>query len=308
MHAGKPILITGSHRSGSTWTGRMIAASPEVIYLQEPFNNHYFNPGSCSYYFEEPFQYITAENGAEFYPHLRRTVDLKYNLLAGLEHAQDWQQYILTVSEQLKFGYGRLRGKRALFKDPFAVFSAPWLAQEFDMDVIILIRHPAAFVSSVKRMQWESPVWMMRQRDDLMRDYLHPLCEEMDRFLAQRRTIVEQAAFFWKLIYYAVYQNQQQFPDWYTIRHEDLSQEPITGFQKIFDYLSLAFTETVQKTIQEYTHAKNPHEAPKQQTIYRLNSSKNVANWKHRLTNEEVEQIKRLSSGVWQHFYSEEDW
>ena len=308
MHAGKPILITGSHRSGSTWTGHMVAVSPEVKYLQEPFNSHYFDPGICSYYFDEPFQYITEENGSNFYHHLRRTIDLKYNLLASFQHAHSWPQYAQVVSNQLSFSLSRLRGKRALFKDPFAVFSAPWLANTFDMDVVILIRHPAAFVSSVKRMQWESPIWMLIQRDDLMRDYLNPLRSEMEDFLASPRSIVEQAAFFWKLIYYSVYLNQERFPKWCYVRHEDLSQNPINEFEKVFNYLSLPFTDSVQKTIQEYTNAQNPKEAPEQQTIYRLNSNKNISNWKHRLTEEEIEQIKTLSSGVWQYFYSEEEW
>ena len=34
----KPILVTGSHRSGSTWTGRIISAAPHVGYIHEPFN------------------------------------------------------------------------------------------------------------------------------------------------------------------------------------------------------------------------------------------------------------------------------
>ena len=34
----KPILLTGSNRSGTTWTGKMIASSDEVFYVEEPFN------------------------------------------------------------------------------------------------------------------------------------------------------------------------------------------------------------------------------------------------------------------------------
>ena len=34
----RPILVTGSHRSGSTWLGQMIGASDAVGYIHEPFN------------------------------------------------------------------------------------------------------------------------------------------------------------------------------------------------------------------------------------------------------------------------------
>ena len=33
----RPILVTGSHRSGSTWVGNMIALSPEIQYIPETF-------------------------------------------------------------------------------------------------------------------------------------------------------------------------------------------------------------------------------------------------------------------------------
>jgi hypothetical protein len=34
----KPILVTGSHRSGTTWVGRMISLDIDVGYIHEPFN------------------------------------------------------------------------------------------------------------------------------------------------------------------------------------------------------------------------------------------------------------------------------
>jgi hypothetical protein len=46
MLAAKPILVTGLHRSGKTWLARMIAASPAVAYIPEPFNIHH-DIGRC---------------------------------------------------------------------------------------------------------------------------------------------------------------------------------------------------------------------------------------------------------------------
>ena len=36
--SGKPILVTGAHRSGTTWVGKMLALAPGVAYLHEPFS------------------------------------------------------------------------------------------------------------------------------------------------------------------------------------------------------------------------------------------------------------------------------
>src|SRR5215212_9760394 len=36
--SGKPILITGSHNSGSTWLASMLALTEETLVAHEPFN------------------------------------------------------------------------------------------------------------------------------------------------------------------------------------------------------------------------------------------------------------------------------
>ncbi|MCF8233846.1 MAG: hypothetical protein K9G67_15655 [Bacteroidales bacterium] len=34
----KEILVTGAHRSGTTWVGHVMREAPEVHYIHEPFN------------------------------------------------------------------------------------------------------------------------------------------------------------------------------------------------------------------------------------------------------------------------------
>jgi hypothetical protein len=38
VNAQSPILVTGAHRTGTTWVGKMLAASPQVAYISEPLN------------------------------------------------------------------------------------------------------------------------------------------------------------------------------------------------------------------------------------------------------------------------------
>ena len=44
FNPGNHILITGSHRSGTTWIGRTISEHPKVEYIHEPFNVDHPNP------------------------------------------------------------------------------------------------------------------------------------------------------------------------------------------------------------------------------------------------------------------------
>ena len=66
-----------------------------------------------------------------------------------------------------------------------AFFSAEWLADRFDMNVVIVIRHPAAFVSSVKKLNWHHPMSHFLEQPALMREHLYPF-EEQIRELASR--------------------------------------------------------------------------------------------------------------------------
>jgi hypothetical protein len=68
MTAKKPILVTGSHRSGSTWVGRMLAEAPAVFYIHEPFSvSHPPGAGICKARFTYWFTYITRKNEAAYY-------------------------------------------------------------------------------------------------------------------------------------------------------------------------------------------------------------------------------------------------
>ena len=60
----RPILVTGAHRSGTTWVGRVLAAADTPVgYIWEPFNPRH-RPGTFPIRFPHYFHYVCAENGA----------------------------------------------------------------------------------------------------------------------------------------------------------------------------------------------------------------------------------------------------
>src|SRR4029077_8889793 len=65
MPRDNPILVTGSHRSGSTWVGQMLAAGSEVGYIREPFSVLH-RPGVLAVRFPYWFPYVCAENEGPF--------------------------------------------------------------------------------------------------------------------------------------------------------------------------------------------------------------------------------------------------
>jgi hypothetical protein len=71
-----PIFVTGSHRSGTTWTAEVLSRGGNIELVDEPFNISY-QPRRVKRPFPYWFQYITAENESEFADELDFVFDLR---------------------------------------------------------------------------------------------------------------------------------------------------------------------------------------------------------------------------------------
>lgn len=308
MSAGKPIFVTGSHRSGSTWTGKMLALAPEVVYFHEPFNSDYYDPGRCGAQFHYRFTYITAENEQPYLTPLRRTADLRYNWRGALKAARSARDMQAAWQGRQRFRDHRDAGRRALFKDPLALLSAEWLTERLGTTTIVVVRHPAAFVSSIKRFNWRSPLAELLDQPLLMRDYLAPFKAEMNEYARDRYSVVEQAAVFWKLLYFMVDQYRGKHDDWYFVRHEDLSLEPLAGFEALYAFCDLPFTAEIANQIAAFTSPDNPDDIGDHTGVARVNSRANIWSWKQRLTPDEIATVRALTRPVADQFYDAEAW
>src|SRR5205823_10236861 len=126
----------------------------------------------------------------------------------------------LVAHDRLEFARFRKRRVRPLLKDPIALFSAEWIADRFGGQVVALIRHPAAFASSLKKYRWTHPFGDFLAQPLLMRDLLSSYTEEITRFAdAQRKgeepEIVDQAILFWNVIHAAVDTYRERRSDWF---------------------------------------------------------------------------------------------
>ena len=63
---------------------------------------------------------------------------LKYNRLAALRGARSRAALGRVLAESREWAACRRRGNRPLIKDPIALFSSQWLAERFDMQVVVV--------------------------------------------------------------------------------------------------------------------------------------------------------------------------
>jgi hypothetical protein len=307
MNAQKSLLVTGSHRSGTTWVGKMIAASPVMAYIHEPFNPLH-HPGLCTATFPYWFMYVTKENEEAFYQPLKDTLEFRYSMGSEFRAIRKPRHVGRLARDCYSTSLYRVRHTTPLIKDPIALFSSEWLVQRFDMNAIVLIRHPAAFASSLKRLHWAHDFSQFLQQPLIMRDYLYPFEEEITEFANREHDILDQATLLWRMMHHAILKYQRTYKDWIFIRHEDISENPIQYFKYIFKRLNLDFSDKVDKTIRAYSSDSNPVEAPHGHRIIKRDSKSNTKTWKRTFTQDEITSIRSKVEDISHAFYSDSDW
>jgi hypothetical protein len=303
--SGKPILVTGAHRSGTTWVGKMLALAPGVAYIHEPFNPR-TAAGLSPARFDRYFTVVTSENEARYRPGLEQTIRFRYGLGAQLGTLRGVADVARTGRDLVRVGRDRLTGARPLVKDPIALLSAEWLAESFEMDVVVLIRHPAAFAASLKRLGWKHSFATFIQ-DGEVPEVVRPFEAEIREQAERPGETLAQAALLWRLLYNAVDGYRERHPDWAFVRHEDASAEPLATFERLYAELGLDFTSAAREAIARASAPDNPAELTTPHAV-ELDSAASLGRWRDDLTAEEVETLRERTRDVWPRFYSDEDW
>ena len=283
----RPILVTGSHRSGSTWVGQMIAMSPHVGYIHEPFGLHH-HLGVCAMEVPYWFMYVTEENAADFRPYLEKTLSFTYSPGAELRSARKPRHLArLPIDGGHFLKYRLLRG-RPLMKDPLALFSSEWLASEFDMDVVLLVRHPAAFAASIRRQRYTHPFSHFLLQPRLM-ERLRPFEDEIETMDATSHDVLDEAALLWRITTYMTIELRRAHPGWSFYRYEDLVDDPARRFSEMFGRFNLPFSPKIRDSV---VRATDP----------------NVSGWKARLSAQEAEVLRSRVDDLTNGLYTAEDW
>lgn len=303
-----PILVTGSHRSGSTWVGRTLAQAPGVAYLDEPFGRDH-RPGVLRTRFPHWFPYVPPGSDGPLEADVRGMLEFRYGYGAELRALRSPRDAARMARDAASFARFRAAGARPLLKDPVAILAAPWLAETFGVRVLVLIRHPAAFASSIKRLGWWHPFGDFLAQPRLMEERLAPFRARIEQYAASPPDLIDQANLLWNIIHSVIAGYRREHPGWLFARHEDLSSEPVAGFRRLTEGLGLPYTDAVDAFVRRSTGAGNPAEA-RTGVAHQLqrDSAANIANWKTRLTAEEVARVRAATEEVAAAFYDERSW
>lgn len=288
----RPLLVTGVHRSGTTWVGHMLDLTPATGYLNEPFtpgNRPRWLRGTvpCAYYYPGP-------EDAALRREVRRAAAFRWPVLSAATTLRSRRELLTWGKTTLVSA--RHRGRRALFKDPLALLAAPWFSAELDADVCVVVRHPAGFVSSVRRLGWRFDLRTLTDQPRLRADHLGPWLPAVERHLAGDRDPLEEAALTWAVLNGVSAEQAAAHPRWQVVRHEDLSDDPRSGFLALYAAFGLdvpAAASALDAELAAQRRAPTEVSGAQYRSIHR-NSSAAAASWRRRLTADEVARVRAV--------------
>jgi len=303
----RTILVTGSHRSGTTWVGRLLAQKSSVAYVDEPFR-----PDQRSGIFDAGidhwFAYAPDYDEGRIRRELRRLLTLRYSVSAELGAIASVRDALRMGRDALRFFLKRLRSERVLLKDPIAVLSSAWLADEFDVEVVVMVRHPAAFAYSLKQKGWTFPFDHLLDQPRLMEQHLGPFRDQIVRFSEETQPITAQAGLLWAAIYHTVSKFLADYPEWIVVRHEDLARRSVEGFRDLYDQLGLLYTPECRQAVVASSRSTNPIQSPDKAKDIQRDSRGLIGRWREELSEEEIETIREYTDQVMREWYDSSNW
>jgi hypothetical protein len=286
----------------------MIDASGETAYVHEPFN-----PNRSPGWFVDPlphwFMHITEANEEPYVSSVERLVTLRYPTMAALARARSARLVALNLQQASASVRYRRGGRRLLLKDPLALFSAEWLARRFGFRVVVLIRHPASFVSSIVRLNWGFDYernWLAQPllMDDLLAGY-------EGRFSGYHgeEDLVGEGIVVWSALYDVVSRYRERHPDWTFLRYEDIARDPLAGFGSLYRELGLTWSHKVADEIGRFSSSDNPGDVtPQRKHDIKRDSRAAADTWRTRLTADQIARVRTETEPVWRRFYADEEW
>jgi hypothetical protein len=299
----RPVVIVGLPRSGTTWTLTALSQDPGIRTAPERDNED--NNPSAIYAKRHLGRYPLLEPGDAAADYRRLWA---WILSGATEHRrQKWARLILGPAAKERIFDGKRdaaawlagvvasnpRPGRATPGDPapttivaksiHAQLAVEWLASEFDITVLVLLRHPGNVLAS----------WQQVKLKDGRNSTLETSAAIRERFgdpwgvPQPGPDPVERMCWRIGLLTAVLEDAASRHPDWHVVTHEDLCVDPVAKFKVLCEQLGLPWTDQREEYLVDHN---TPGEG------FRL---KRVAedlpnSWEHRLDDDALGTLQRV--------------
>ncbi|HLF40897.1 MAG TPA: sulfotransferase [Acidimicrobiia bacterium] len=315
-----PIVVAGMARAGTSWVAEMLKAAGGFVHLNEPFNPKH-PPGLCPGILNAPvpvgYVYVTPENAGVYRDALRDTFRFRYRHLAEIRANHAWFDLAKMAKYSGSFTLGALSRKRPLLDDPYASLASEWIADEFDGQAVVLVRHPAAMVASYRKLGYSAHLNHFLDQPMLMRDWLEPWQAEMEP-LVMTDDRIAQVATFWRVLHHVLGEMAERSPRLHVVRYEDICLDPVGGYERLFGAVGVEFNDAARDEVIRGTTGSSKNKSHSWQLSRRgflsrtpfrpMDSKAMAAAWRKTVTPDEAARIREITEPIAGRFYGDEDW
>ncbi len=301
----RPLLLVGIPRSGTTWTMQVLGADPNLDPLLEPDNEGTSAPAIWGKKAAGRFPALQPGDHDQRYHDLWSWIlegaprSLRLRLAAQIlrpvqppgrtRFLQGRRVPLMTIAGSIASHPGsgtpsELGDQRLLVKSVHAPLALEWLAEEFEIDVLVLLRHPGNVLSSWLALNLNEQFIRLEENPAVRTRLLNswgvaaPGPEPLERMIFSigvLSTALEAAA--------------SRHPRWLIRTHEQLCSDPGPEFKKLYADLGLTWNEAVEGFL-----AGN--DRPGEGFLTQRVAAELPDNWKRRLTPHQVAVMQRVLS------------
>lgn len=300
-----PMLLTGLHRSGTTWVGQIIAAASKEPVIHEPLNLPHGMRGVPGWYPYHPGGNPPVEQA----PHARHMEAMLSDLVAGRArrvrtnpkaplHRKIGRAIFGTLAErEYRAAFRKGISQRLFVKDPFCLFVSPYLIERFDARVVITIRHPGALIVSMRRMGWRPHIGSLLAQPGLIARYLPEYSARQITEGAASDDIFANAV-FWLAAHRFSRELAERHPEHVLVQsHEDLSMGASGALERLLEHLDLRpGLDRAADFVRETTHGKTVVPAEGVLHDFSRDGAALTQHWREKLTDNEQSQLNGLVS------------
>lgn len=306
------VFVTGVPRSGTTFVGMNLSIPKEVDYIHEPFNPMCgipeFRKGTQNWY-----RYLSGSANSEeklYQQGIQSVFDYSINLKKLVSQKDTLSRKIIKQIVGSRGTYylrlAKLNPWReaAIIKDPVGILLTEYLYLKFQVKPVIVVKHPASFIASLKRVGFNPSPVKLQDQQHLKQDYF---AEEAQFFDKQWSDPLLAAAAFWRIVYKVILTQAKKYPGWIVLTHEELSQQPVETFHHLYEQLDLPWSTRVEHKIRVQTEGNKSADA-KQGVVqdFKRNSADIFQQRINSLSQQERQDIFEITGDVALQLYSKD--
>lgn len=178
---------------------------------------------------------------------------------------------------------------RVIVKEVASFVSLPWVVDRWDPAVLIIMRHPAACVASVRGLKRDASeiarLALLRGEPRLRARHLSDVAAHLDAISDP----LEAAVASWAIRMRVILREACTNPEWTFVRYEDLAARPVEEFRRLFATFALDWRPETEAWVHKHTQS---HEPGTFGTTRK--SSDQIWRWQEKLSRDEVDRIRRV--------------